>query len=159
LDTGIAPDSGSPVFMIVFDLICSNHHAFEGWFASSDEFSRQLETGLVACPVCRDHGVSKRPSAVHINRHADNPQGANAGEAVTAAAQLTPTDMQQVLDYLLKNTEDVGRRFPEEARKIHQGESPRRGIRGEADRKELEALEEEGISVLPLPVPAKRGWH
>ncbi len=145
--------------MIVFDLICSNHHAFEGWFASSDEFSRQLETGLVSCPVCRDHGVSKRPSAVHIKSHGANAAEKTGGDTLAGAAQLTASDMQQVLDYLLKHTEDVGRRFPEEARKIHQGEAVKRGIRGQANRKELEALEDEGIEVMPFPLPAKEGWH
>jgi hypothetical protein len=146
--------------MIVFDLICSNQHVFEGWFASSDEFSRQLDTGLVACPVCRDHGVSKRPSAVHINRHASAAiEPAKGGDKVSPAAQLTASDMQQVLDYLLNHTEDVGKRFAEEARKIHQGEALRRGIRGQADRKDLDALEDEGIEVMPFPFPAKDGWH
>jgi hypothetical protein len=146
--------------MIVFDLVCSNQHAFEGWFASSEEFSRQLDTGLLTCPVCRDHGVSKRPSAVHINRHASTgAESAKDGVKGSAAAQLTAPDMQQVLDYLLKHTEDVGSRFAEEARKIHQGEALRRGIRGQAERKELEALEDEGIEVMPFPFPAKDGWH
>lgn len=147
--------------MIVFDLICSKDHAFEGWFASPDEFSRQLETGMLSCPVCRDHGISKRPSAVHINRHA--PAAADGGDSgsapLSAAAHLTSTDMQHVLDYLLKHTEDVGHRFPEEARRIHEGDVAPRGIRGQANREELDALKEEGIDVLPLPVPAKEGWH
>jgi hypothetical protein len=147
--------------MIVFDLICSRDHAFEGWFASSEEFSRQLETGLLMCPVCRDHGISKRPSAVHLNRHKASTarQPAKAKEEVSATAQLTPADMQHVLDYLLRHTEDVGSRFPEEARRIHEGTAEMRGIRGQADRDELEALKEEGIDVLPLPIPPKEGMH
>jgi hypothetical protein len=146
--------------MIVFDLICSNHHAFEGWFASADEFSRQLEVGLLKCPVCRDHGVSKRPSAVRIGRHGVAPGELEKDAAVAiAAAHLTPHNVQEVLDYLLKHTDDVGPRFAEEARKIHRGEAAKRGIRGQVERKELEALEDEGIEVMPLPIPAKEGWH
>jgi len=146
--------------MIVFDLICSKDHAFEGWFASPDEFSHQLATGMLSCPVCRDRGISKRPSAVHINRHALAAAGADAETApLSAAAQLTPADIQNVLDFLLKHTEDVGRKFAEEARRIHDGEAAQRGIRGQADREELEALKEEGIDVLPLPIPSKEGWH
>lgn len=146
--------------MMVFDLICSNNHAFEGWFASSDEFSRQLGTHLLSCPMCHDRGIRKRPSAVHINRHGSAPEARSAEQPQpVTAASLTTTDMQQVLDHLLKHTEDVGRRFPEEARRIHHGEAPVRGIRGQADREELEALKEEGIDVLPLPIPSKDEWH
>jgi hypothetical protein len=145
--------------MIVFDLMCAKDHAFEGWFASPEEFSHQLATGMLSCPVCRDHGISKRPSAVHINRHgADAAAGAEAAPK-SAVAHLTPADVQQVLDYLLKNTEDVGHRFAEEARRIHEGDAEPRGIRGQADREELDALSDEGIEVLALPIPAKKGWH
>ena len=143
--------------MIVFDLICSNQHAFEGWFASPKEFSRQQDVGLLSCPVCRDHAVRKRPSAIHINRHnnanADHGQVENAATAVSATAHLTPQDMQQVLDYLLKHTEDVGREFPAEARRIHNGESDQRAIRGQANAQEMDELRDEGIAVLPLPIP------
>lgn len=147
--------------MIVFDLICTNLHPFEGWFTSPDEFSRQTEVGLLVCPVCRDQDIRKRPSAVHINRHlaANAGAGQQDGARISASAHVATRDLQEVLDFLLKNTEDVGLRFPEEARRIHRGEAVKRGIRGQADRAELESLGEEGIDVLALPIPAKGDWH
>ena len=146
--------------MIVFDLICTNNHAFEGWFASTDEFSRQLDTGMLSCPVCRDHEISKRPSPVHIGRHgvaAD--QSDESRKTSLPVAQLPTENLQQVLDYLLKHTEDVGTRFAEEVRRIHQGEAPLRGIRGQADIEQIHALQEEGIDVMPLPIPSKEDFH
>jgi hypothetical protein len=147
--------------MVVFDLICSNQHSFEGWFASMGEFSRQLETGKLSCPVCHNRKVVKRPSAIHIGRHTGAESGIAKDEAtpVSGAAQLAPADMQKMLDYLLEHTDDVGRRFPDEARKIHRGEAVKRGIRGQASRPELEALEDEGIEVMPFPFPAKEDLH
>jgi hypothetical protein len=146
--------------MIVFDLICANDHAFEGWFASSDEFARQLDTGILKCPVCRDHEISKRPSPVRINR------GGGAADASREqqqnslpVAQLPTENLQQVLDYLLKHSEDVGNRFAEEARRIHYGEARLRGIRGQADIEQIHALQEEGIDVMPLPIPKKADFH
>jgi hypothetical protein len=148
--------------MIVFDLICSNQHAFEGWFASAREFSRQQETGMLSCPVCRERSVTKRPSPVRFNRQsgAGEPAGETAGpSAETVAAHVPKLDLQQVLDFLLLHTEDVGVRFAEEALRIHHGEAERRGIRGQAEPRELEALQDEGIRVLQLPVPPKGDWH
>jgi hypothetical protein len=146
--------------MIVFDLICANNHAFEGWFASSDEFARQLDTGLLSCPVCRDHDISKRPSPVRINRRGGAAsRSGEAGRSSLPVAQLPAENLQQVLDYLLKHTEDVGNRFADEARRIHQGEAPLRGIRGQADIEQIHALQEEGIDVMPLPIPSKEDFH
>jgi hypothetical protein len=146
--------------MIVFDLICANDHAFEGWFASSDEFVRQLDTGMLSCPVCRDHGISKRPSPVHINRRGGAAaESCEPGKNSLPVVQLPAENLQQVLDYLLKHTEDVGNRFAEEARRIYQGEAPLRGIRGQADIEQIHALQEEGIDVMPLPIPSKEDFH
>jgi hypothetical protein len=147
--------------MIVFDLVCTNQHPFEGWFASAGEFSRQQEVGLLVCPICRDQEIRKRPSAVHINRHGApmaDPGKGDSGQ-ISASAHVRPQDLQEVLDFLLKSTEDVGSRFPEEARRIHLGEAERRGIRGQASRAELDALGDEGIDVVALPIPAKGDWH
>jgi hypothetical protein len=146
--------------MIVFDLICANNHAFEGWFASSDEFTRQLDTGMLSCPVCRNHDVSKRPSPVRIGRHGSaTGESGEHGKHSLPVAQLPSANLQQVLDYLLKHTEDVGTRFAEEARRIHQGEAPLRGIRGQADLEQIHALQEDGIDVMPLPIPKKEDFH
>ena len=147
--------------MIVYELICAEEHRFEGWFASPEAFERQQESGLLACPVCASAAVEKLPSA-RIRRGAQ--PAAPASETVPAskeagvAGNRTMT-LASFIDQVLQNTEDVGAKFPEEARKIHYEEVPRRGIRGTASRAEAEALADEGIAVFPLPVPPSEDWH
>src|SRR4029434_9071866 len=135
--------------MKVFDLSCDNEHSFEGWFASGEEFDRQLERGLVEGPVCGSHGVRKLLSAPRINIGADAPQ-----EKQPVAMTQDP-EMQamllQMARHIQANTEDVGERFPEEARRIHYEESPKRSIRGLASREDAAELADEGIEVLPVP--------
>lgn len=143
--------------MKVLNLQCRQAHGFEGWFGSEDDFQAQLARGLVECPVCGDADVAKLPSAPRLNLGASAPAApAAAGkqEVMNAApnAQLQAAWMQLVRQ-VMANTEDVGERFAEEARKIHYGESEERGIRGQASREETQELLEEGIGVLPLPVP------
>lgn len=142
--------------MKVLNLQCRHAHGFEGWFASEDDFQAQLARGLVECPVCGDAEVAKLPSAPRLNLGASEPAAPAAAkqEVMNAApnAQLQAAWMQLVRQ-VMANTEDVGERFAEEARKIHYGESEERGIRGQASREETQELLEEGISVLPLPVP------
>jgi hypothetical protein len=150
--------------MIVFDLICAEDHRFEGWFASSEAFERQRLSGLVACPVCASGAVEKLPSA-RIRRGAQ-PGAQEQAPAVPPAAKPAPAasggpamTLASFIDHVLLNTEDVGLRFPEEARKIHREEAPRRAIRGTASREDAEALAEEGIPVLQLPIPPASDWH
>lgn len=140
--------------MKVLNLQCRHAHAFEGWFASEDDFQGQLARGLVECPVCGDAEIAKLPSAPRLNLGASEPAPAAKQEVMNAApnAQLQAAWMQLVKQ-VMANTEDVGERFAEEARKIHYGETEERGIRGQASREETQALLEEGIGVLPLPVP------
>jgi hypothetical protein len=142
--------------MKVLNLQCRQAHGFEGWFASEDDFQGQLARGLVECPVCGDAEIAKLPSAPRLNLGAGEPAAPAAAkqEVMNAApsAQLQAAWMQLVRQ-VMANTEDVGERFAEEARKIHYGESEERGIRGQASREETQELLEEGISVLPLPVP------
>lgn len=140
--------------MKVLNLQCSHAHGFEGWFASEDDFQGQLARGLVECPLCGDGQVTKMPSAPRLNFGASEPQAAVPKQEVVSApdAQLQAAWMQMVRQ-VMANTEDVGERFAEEARKIHYGETEERGIRGQASREETEALLEEGIGVLPLPIP------
>jgi hypothetical protein len=137
--------------MRVFDLQCSHRHSFEGWFASEDDFQGQLARGLVECPLCGDAGVSKMPSAPRLNLGAVQPKPRD--EVMTAPDSSLQAAWLKMVRHVMANTEDVGERFPEEARKIHYGESEERGIRGRASREETEALIEEGIGVLPLPIP------
>ena len=137
--------------MKVLDLRCSDGHAFEGWFASEDDFSGQSERGVLACPLCASVEISRLPSAprLQVTRHAE--------PAATQAPAVTAMTMQsqwlRAVRHVMTNTEDVGDRFPEEARRMHYGESEERPIRGRASREDAEALREEGIDVVSLPVP------
>ena len=154
--------------MKVLDLQCSHGHAFEGWFASQGDYESQRERGLLTCPVCNDAEVSKKLSAPRLNLGrsaepaapvADAPKAAPAASAaptaqpVPALPQELQAAMLQMVRHVMANTEDVGSRFAEEARKIHYGEREERNIRGQATREETEALLEEGIEVMPLPIP------
>lgn len=137
--------------MKVLDLQCSHGHGFEGWFASEDDFQGQLARGLVECPMCGDTAVSKLLSAPRLNL------GASAPESRQDVVSMSEPSLQaawlKVVRHVMANTDDVGERFAEEARRIHYGEAEERGIRGQASREETEALIEEGIGVLPLPIP------
>lgn len=139
--------------MKVLDLQCSARHSFEGWFASEDDFQGQLARGLVECPLCGDTGVSKMLSAPRLNLGAAPSQAAPRQQVMTAPDASMQAAWLKMVRHVMANTEDVGERFPEEARRIHYGESEERGIRGRASPKDTEALLEEGIGVLPLPVP------
>ena len=140
--------------MKVLNLQCSHGHAFEGWFGSEDDFQGQLARGLVDCPVCGDAHVVKMPSAPRLNLGAAAPAAAGEKQEVmvTPDRQMQAAWMQMVR-HVMANTEDVGERFAEEARRIHYGEVDERNIRGQASREETESLLEEGIAVMPLPVP------
>ena len=147
--------------MIVYELICADEHRFEGWFASAEAFEHQRGSGLVACPVCASAVVDKLPSA-RIRRGGAQPEERPAAAPApkeTPVAQRSTMTLANFIDHVLQNSEDVGSRFPEEARKIHYGEAPRRGIRGIASRDDAEALAEEGIPVVPLPIPAPDDWQ
>ncbi len=148
--------------MIVFELICTGQHRFEGWFASPDDFTAQRGRGLLECPVCADKSIEKLLTA-KIGRSEPKivPQESSAAtEAVPmAAGQGLQAKLQELIDHVLRNTEDVGSAFAEEARKIHYQEVPTRDIRGTATRAETEELVDEGISVMPLPIPRRDDWH
>lgn len=137
----------------VFDLACDLDHAFEGWFASHAEFDRQLAAGLVECPLCGSRVVQKMPSAPRLNiSGAQEPAPAPAKEPVAMPNEAAMrTMLAHIARHIVANTEDVGARFPEEARRIHYDEVPQRSIRGVASREEAAELEDEGIDVMPLP--------
>lgn len=139
--------------MIVVDLVCTETHRFEGWFASSEAFEAQYAQKMVSCPVCGTHVVQRLPSAPHI------------GHSSPPAPEIAQADPARILAKLIDvlrdqaiSSEDVGKRFAEEARKIHYGDAEARAIRGQASLGETRGLLEEGISVLPLP-PAKEDLH
>jgi hypothetical protein len=160
----------SPIItpMKVLDLQCTHHHVFEGWFASEEDFQNQLARGLVSCPMCSDIAVSKKLSAPRLNLGAvreDIPNAAPVPEVVEPSTAMTnlpealpePVQVQAALlkmaRHVLANTEDVGQKFAEEARKIHYGDAQQRSIRGHASAEETKELLDEGIAVLPLPLP------
>jgi hypothetical protein len=146
--------------MIVFNLGCENSHRFEGWFASSEDFERQLGGRLVTCPMCGNANVSRLPHAAHIGRSGSKPQRPERAEPAAATqmqyANVGSELLARLVEHIVEHTEDVGPAFPEEARKIHYQEAPERQIRGTASREEVEALKDEGIEVVALPIPAHR---
>ena len=146
--------------MKVFNLRCAHDHHFEGWFASEAAFTEQVERALVECPLCGDKQVARMPSAPRLNLSgARDPQQPSAARpqpgpvAKPADDQSIEAMWMKAVQHVMKTTEDVGARFPEEARRIHYGETEARGIRGQATPQEREALAEEGIEVMQLPVP------
>jgi len=148
--------------MIVYDLICTNQHHFEGWFSSPDEFAHQREATLIRCPICDDAIVARRPSAqVRVGR------ASPATEKTSEAPSEKPaevslggdTEVLKLVRKLVANTENVGRAFAEEARKIHYEEAPKRGIRGQATPDEAADLRDEGIDFMSLPGFLTRDLH
>jgi hypothetical protein len=148
--------------MKVLNLRCASGHVFEGWFASEDDFMGQNGRAQIECPLCADRVITRMPAAPRLNLSgAKAPEKASTpAQAPALAPSATPTadaDMQTVwlsaVRKLMAQTEDVGTRFAEEARRIHYGESPHRGIRGHATPEQREALQEEGIETVAIPVP------
>lgn len=137
--------------MKVLNLRCAHEHRFEGWFGSDDDFQTQSERGLVECPMCGDKTVSRLPSAPRLNvSHLREQTVERATEDAETQRQST---WIRAVRHLMENTEDVGERFPEEARRIHYGEAQGRGIRGKATPEDADALREEGIEVMSVAVP------
>jgi hypothetical protein len=132
--------------MIVLNLICLSGHHFEGWFASSEAFDEQLAERRINCPSCNSSEVTRLPSGPRIAKRSPAPV-------------LTAEQAAGLLKALVDGSEDVGRRFAEEARRIHFHEAPARSIRGLTSPDELDDLLEDGIPVLPLPIPPKDETH
>lgn len=145
--------------MIVFELICDKEHRFEGWFSSGDDFDRQLDRGLISCPMCSSASIKKLLMAKMKRGEAAPRDEGPSDEAKVPVAAGQHAQLMAFIDHVLSSSENVGDRFAEEARKIHRREAPERGIRGVASRAETEELLEEGISVLPLPIPPQTDWH
>ena len=146
--------------MIVFELICADHHRFEGWFASNEDFSAQKKGRLLTCPLCGSESVEKLPTARIGKTEVVPAQAEGSGApAVQAGAKVARAALNELIDYVLLHTEDVGSRFADEARRIHQEQAPRRDIRGTATREEAKELVDDGIPVMPLPIPPQGEWH
>ncbi len=146
--------------MKVLNLRCAHHHLFEGWFASETDFQSQFERGLVECPMCADRAITKLPSAPRLNvSGAKRPDAEAPSTAVAHASTPEAVTMQSMwmkaVQHVMANTVDVGERFAEEARRIHYGEVEDRAIRGRTTHEDAQALQEEGIDVMMLPVLPK----
>ena len=140
----------------VFNLQCESSHLFEGWFASHDDYDDQERRGLLTCPMCQSASIQKMPSAPRLNF--GKGVAPTATEASMASAPVTQKEQFQLqalalqqMRALIKATEDVGPRFADEARRIHEGEADQRAIRGTATLEERTELIEEGIAVVALP--------
>jgi len=128
--------------MIRYDLRCAAGDEFEAWFAGIEEYDRQAAAGLVQCPHCGSHEVTKAPMAPAIVR----------GRKSEAEARKVAVAMaQEVKNHIRDNYDYVGDQFPAEARKMHDGESEHRPIWGEATPEEAKQMTEEGLPVAPLP--------
>jgi hypothetical protein len=131
--------------VIVYNLRCANSHEFEGWFRDSAAFDDQALGGKLVCPVCETRKVEKALMAPAV-------AGTKKREASSPAElKRVRQFMTGLRKYVQENAEYVGPRFPEEARKIHYGETEERHIYGEATIKEAHELIEEGVDVAPLP--------
>ena len=139
--------------MIRYALSCSEGHEFEAWFGSSEAFDRQAEAKEVRCPMCGDSHVEKLPMAPNVARRRSDASVRRSEAPVQKNDERRKTYamLREIRDKLTANSDYVGPRFPEEARKIHYQEVPPRGIHGEASVDEARLLEEEGISLWPLP--------
>lgn len=136
--------------MIRYSLICDSAHAFEGWFSASADFDQQVQSGFLTCPTCGSSAITKGLMAPSVATARKKEERQHV--AMDVARQEMITKLKEAVEAIKANAEDVGERFPEEARKIHYGEADARGIIGQASLSEVRELVEEGIEVAPLPV-------
>jgi hypothetical protein len=143
--------------MKVLDLQCAQGHTFEGWFASEADFVSQRQNSQVHCPACGDPSVAKKLSAPRLSLSGSRTKPGNDPNSVETEGGAVHHDADSAwlafARQVVANTVDVGNNFPEEARKIHYGEQPKRAIRGVATREETQGLMDEGIEVVPFPLP------
>jgi hypothetical protein len=149
--------------MIRYSLRCEHDHVFESWFQDSSAYDTQVKRKLVSCPVCGSHGIEKAIMAPRIvskkgrERSVPAPAPAETGTATSTPLLMAQerelrAKLKELRDHIVKNADNVGESFPNEARKMHYGEIEHRPIYGEASPDEAQALIEEGVEVSPLPV-------
>ncbi|KFG66811.1 DUF1178 family protein [Microvirga sp. BSC39] len=142
--------------MIKYALACEQAHEFESWFPSSEAFETQRKRGFVTCPFCDSAKVEKQIMAPSVARTDKAPVAPVPEPQPMAVLSDRERELRAALralrEHVMRNSENVGKDFVEEARKMHYGETEERSIYGEADLAEAKALLEEGIDVLPLPV-------
>ncbi|HEU4622978.1 MAG TPA: DUF1178 family protein [Burkholderiaceae bacterium] len=144
--------------MIVFDLACEHAHRFEAWFSSADAYQAQRQRALISCPVCASCRVERMPSSTRVNlSRVRSNASSHDGKSVDVArnqGEMVPmanAAWLRAVRALLSSADNVGERFADEVRRIHDGELPPRNIRGFVTLEEAQSLLEEGIDVLPLP--------
>jgi len=137
--------------VIRFALTCEDGHTFDAWFSSGDSYDEQTEAGVIVCPDCGSVEVRKAPMAPAVLRGRNQAPAPENESVALAAGKQTYAFLKGLRAHLEANADDVGKNFPEEARKIHYGEKEERNIYGEASVEEAKALHEEGIPALPLP--------
>lgn len=164
--------------MILYDLICDKDHAFESWFKNSAAADKLLKAGQSPCPKCGSAKVRKAPMAPRLGKGtskdfdeaptpASAPSSAPASAPAPAASSAPPAEVAAAMEHaaealtklretIEKNFDNVGDRFPEEARRIHYGETEERPIYGDATLEEAQELVEEGIKVAAVPWPKRR---
>lgn len=135
--------------MIRYNLHCEKNHGFETWFSSSEDFDRQVGANLISCPHCGSHAVSKSVMAPSVTTA--RKREANQNVVMVEAQAAMVEKLREMVKTVRANSDNVGDRFPEEARKIHYGEAEARGIIGNASSAEVHSLIDEGIDILPLP--------
>ena len=142
--------------MILYDLVCPEEHRFESWFRNSGAVDKLVKAGQIACPHCGSTKVQKAPMAPRLSKSSPTEMAAadKKGEVV-AAMQKAEQAITQLREVIQKNFEHVGEKFPEEARKMHYGESKKRGIYGEASVEDAKSLVDEGIEVGVVPGPRR----
>lgn len=129
--------------MIVFDLKCPDDHVFEAWFRDGKTYDVQAAAGEIVCPICGGTKIDKALMAPNLTRR--------SSDRDAELAAKTMTQLRALRDHVEKNCDNVGERFPEEARKIHYGETEKRSIYGESSLDEARDLHEEGIEFGILP--------
>jgi len=153
--------------VIRYNLVCDKDHEFESWFQDSAAYDKQAKRGLVSCPLCGSAKVEKAIMAPRVARKdkstsivapVESAAPAPAADAPTPVAMISPQErefrkkLKELRDHLTSNADNVGKKFPEEARKMHYGEIEHRSIYGEATPQDAKELHEEGIEFHPLPV-------
>ena len=150
--------------MIHYALICEKGHEFESWFADSAAFDKQVKRKLIACPHCGSAKVDKAIMAPRLassrkrKKPAEAPVPAAPAPEKAPVAMISPQEqefrvkLKELREHLTKNADNVGQKFPEEARKMHYGEIEHRSIYGEASPQDAKELAEEGIEFHPLPI-------
>ena len=137
--------------MVIYDLNCKAGHQFEGWFNDPKDYPWQIKHGQLSCPVCGSTEIRKLPTASHIKTGSGQASANSTQKTLTDKQRATLNALENIHNYVDKHFEDVGADFPEEARKIHYGETKAHNIQGTATVDEVKRLQEEGVDAFTLP--------